>query len=461
MDVEALLDRWFYERRLEDSKRHCTQLLHVLPSTNRWNTQRDFVVSEPFLMNEAATFDTLDDRNYSSIGEQCVRNLRMIQELNEKEYGLVKRIKKVSPLEETRKKNRELELRMNMILDTHQISEKRKQNDRNVHKQLCEQNVSSFTSVARNERYRFTHEEEIKELEEKLAAQQISRSSRIENVYYEYYSKREAKILIEEVASELLRDTITDFHEEMRLALLKKELRADHSMAVADAMKIGSDKDVIICKFNVDLTRQHFRRLLPKQWLNDEIINFWFQLLQESNAALAHSGEPEKSCHFFNSFFYTKVSEDGYNYRNVRRWTRKVDLFGMDKIFVPVNLSNTHWCLAVIFMKDKKIQYYDSMRGCGLRCLETLRRYICDEMKDKKNTEIVVDDWELIPTTIDTPQQKNGFDCGVFTCIFAEYVASNHALDFVQRDMEYHRQRMAYNILQGSIVVGCDVIPQK
>lgn len=55
-----------------------------------------------------------------------------------------------------------------------------------------------------------------------------------------------------------------------------------------------------------------------------QIINFWFQLLQESNAALAHSGEPEKSCHFFNSFFYTKVSEDGYNYRNVRRWTRKV-----------------------------------------------------------------------------------------------------------------------------------------
>lgn len=29
---------------------------------------------------------------------------------------------------------------------------------------------------------------------EKLAAQQISRSSRIENVYYEYYSKREAKV---------------------------------------------------------------------------------------------------------------------------------------------------------------------------------------------------------------------------------------------------------------------------
>ena len=55
------------------------------------------------------------------------------------------------------------------------------------------------------------------------------------------------------------------------MALLKKELRADHSMAVADAMKIGSDKDVIICKFNVDLTRQHFRRLLPKQWLNDEV----------------------------------------------------------------------------------------------------------------------------------------------------------------------------------------------
>ena len=102
-----------------------------------------------------------------------------------------------------------------------------------------------------------------------------------------------------------------------------------------------------------------------------QVINFWFQLLQESSAASVDSGKIEKPCHFFNSFFYSKVSENGYNYRNVRRWTRKVlcsssfltiatnssliqvDLFGMDKIFVPVNFSNVKRVILPLFLKLK------------------------------------------------------------------------------------------------------------
>lgn len=44
------------------------------------------------------------------------------------------------------------------------------------------------------------------------------------------------------------------------------------------------------------------------------------------------------------------------------------------QVFFPVNLGNTHWCLAVIFMQEKKIQYYDSMSGAGTRFLQGLKR---------------------------------------------------------------------------------------
>lgn len=41
----------------------------------------------------------------------------------------------------------------------------------------------------------------------------------------------------------------------------------------------------------------------------------------------------------------------------------------------------THWCLAVIFMTEKRIQYYDSMNGSGEACIKTLfkcvRRFQC------------------------------------------------------------------------------------
>jgi len=54
------------------------------------------------------------------------------------------------------------------------------------------------------------------------------------------------------------------------------------------------------------------------------VINFYMQLLTDRDEQLVKDGTLEKRSHFFNSFFYTKVSEGGYNFTNVRRWTRKV-----------------------------------------------------------------------------------------------------------------------------------------
>ena len=48
-----------------------------------------------------------------------------------------------------------------------------------------------------------------------------------------------------------------------------------------------------------------------------------------------------------------------YTYDNVKRWTKQ-NVFNFDKIFIPININNCHWVLIIIFIKDKKIMYYDS-----------------------------------------------------------------------------------------------------
>jgi hypothetical protein len=63
-----------------------------------------------------------------------------------------------------------------------------------------------------------------------------------------------------------------------------------------------------------------------------------------------------------------------YNYENIRRWSKKVpgkDIFKLKNMF-PIHLDNLHWMLAVIFMEEKIIQYYDSYTydmdaGCLLK----------------------------------------------------------------------------------------------
>lgn len=46
-------------------------------------------------------------------------------------------------------------------------------------------------------------------------------------------------------------------------------------------------------------------------------------------------------------------------------------------------------------------------------------RYLADEYKDKKGGTLNLDDWKLVPTQPDTPQQENSCDCGVFATCFA------------------------------------------
>ena len=104
---------------------------------------------------------------------------------------------------------------------------------------------------------------------------------------------------------------------------------------------------------------------------NDEIIHYFFIMLANRDAQRA-SANNGRRCHFFKSFFITKLLDEGvtnrYNYSNVKRWSRNVpgkDVFSLDKIFIPVNMSNVHWACVVVFLQEKKIQFFDSMGGDG------------------------------------------------------------------------------------------------
>ena len=50
------------------------------------------------------------------------------------------------------------------------------------------------------------------------------------------------------------------------------------------------------------------------------------------------------------------------------------------------------------------------------------------------------------------PQQMNGSDCGVFTCLFAEYLSRGAMLTFSQSDIPYFRKRMVYEICKNQIL---------
>ena len=141
----------------------------------------------------------------------------------------------------------------------------------------------------------------------------------------------------------------------------------------------------------------------------------------------------------------------GYNYAKVRRWSKKqrAEIILLDKVFIPYNISNTHWTLAVINFQQSRFEYYDSLHGQPPHNLFiNLRRYV----KDEAATHSSLPDYDLSEWTEytpgDIPAQDNGYDCGVFICKFADYLSENLDLDFTQRDTPYFRDRMVLELTE-------------
>lgn len=181
----------------------------------------------------------------------------------------------------------------------------------------------------------------------------------------------------------------------------------------------GTGNEVLQQEGTDSVNRASMRTLQPGQWLNDEVISLFFVMLGKRDEELCRADPNKKRCHFFKSFFMTKLINVGhaeldgvYEYRNVKRWSKKVpgkDIFKLDKIFFPINVSGMHWVCAIAFMQEKRIQFYDSMGADGMLYLESLFKYIQDEHQDKKKSPLPdVNQWQLVPCTADTPRQGNG-----------------------------------------------------
>ena len=189
---------------------------------------------------------------------------------------------------------------------------------------------------------------------------------------------------------------------------------------VKDTLRRG-DNDVLSNKDYFEVRVRDFKTLAPGRWLNDTIIEYVMKKIELDNSKTVA----------FNSFFYTTLSERGY--QGVRRWMKrkKTQITDLDKIFAPVNLNQSHWALGLIDIKNKTVNYIDSLshgpNAMSFAILNDLKKYVIDESKGA-----IGEDFEL--NHISCPQQPNGFDCGIYVCLNAWYLSKDAELTFNAKD---------------------------
>lgn len=198
-------------------------------------------------------------------------------------------------------------------------------------------------------------------------------------------------------------------------------------------------------------------RLNEGEFLNDNLINFYLRYLQ----ADLESKRPDilQKVHFFNTYLFPtiKSSAGNINYKGVEKWTAKIDLFSYKYIVVPIN-ENLHWYLAIIYnapkllpdsdtsnhtafidldapsqsnpelpetisgsqksIEEPKIITLDSLGNPRPLTCKTLKSYLAEEARHKKNVELL-----KIPTGMTAkhiPTQDNHCDCGAFLLGYME-----------------------------------------
>lgn len=91
-------------------------------------------------------------------------------------------------------------------------------------------------------------------------------------------------------------------------------------------------------KQSLTITWEDYGRLDDGEFLNDTIIEYHIRyMLHES-----HKNLPANQVYIFSSFFFSKLgknvdSSTGINFESIKKWTKNVNIFEKEFVFIPIN----------------------------------------------------------------------------------------------------------------------------
>ncbi|XP_031733887.1 sentrin-specific protease 7-like [Anarrhichthys ocellatus] len=128
-------------------------------------------------------------------------------------------------------------------------------------------------------------------------------------------------------------------------------------------------------KGRITVTKEDLACLSGGEFLNDVIIDFYLKFLLLEGVG----GSVVERSHVFSSFFYKQLSrrraagvddapsvpDRHMRHQRVKTWTRNVDIFTKDFLFVPVN-QEAHWYLVVVcFPGLEEVQHQEFQSSTG------------------------------------------------------------------------------------------------
>lgn len=165
-------------------------------------------------------------------------------------------------------------------------------------------------------------------------------------------------------------------------------------------------------------------------WINDQIIDYYLSLLREKF----------KENYYFLCNFYQKF-KNGYNFKQVEKYTKNINLADYKNIFIPVHVDNNHWIIVILDLKNNTFKLFDCLYQNKYleKIYKDINQYIKDITKRNINLEII---------DHDSPVQKNNFDCGIYLLTITYFLSINKDIKELNgKDMNYYRKKLLFSVL--------------
>ena len=180
-------------------------------------------------------------------------------------------------------------------------------------------------------------------------------------------------------------------------------------------------------------------------YLNDSLIDLQVKIDIEECAL-----ERRDKVHAFNCFFIPRLKETKNEFSSIARWTKKLNLWMKDFIFIPINEDN-HWSLIVVVrpylcLTHQAISDSEGDRPCLLvmdslgmhdptKFSKIIKDYLVNELKYRHSSEVLSSKYtdsdierftmniqDLKFYKVPIPRQSNGYDCGIYVVKYVRYV---------------------------------------
>ncbi|KAJ1387810.1 hypothetical protein B484DRAFT_460796, partial [Ochromonadaceae sp. CCMP2298] len=203
---------------------------------------------------------------------------------------------------------------------------------------------------------------------------------------------------VDDVAVEVARVASTQWESRRSSVQLRDaRYRADSQVecAAASSLLRGSAQPLTVVRVCLGITVRlaSLRTLKKDVWLDDNIISTYLALLGERDeyisAVSVGTDTPRTPSYFFDALFlptllHLSASDwrGHYDFAAAHQQTWRVDnLFSRKRMYIPVNLTNTHWCMLVVSLhtRPRTVQWFDSYNRPGTKYVQAIKHWLGDE----------------------------------------------------------------------------------